>query len=59
MSNQEEQLPTVVTITPEEAAEETLEEFRFRMKGHKRFLLIKFGLLYCRDFHFDGDSGID
>ncbi len=30
MSNQEEQLPTVVTITPEEAAEQTLEEFRLR-----------------------------
>ena len=59
MSNQEEQLPTVVTITPEEAAEQTLEEFRLRMKGHKRFLLIKLAFYIVEIFILMGIAGID
>jgi len=39
-----DQLPTTITMTPEEAAEQALAEFKAKMKVHRRFILIKLGL---------------
>ena len=41
MSELEQQLPATITMSPEAAAELTLEEFRERMKVHKRYMYIK------------------